>query len=226
MRQKILVVEDEIKIQDLIRDLLVDEYDVLVAGSGQAGVDAARSETPDLILMDALMPEMDGLLACRFIRKCAGTKDIPIIMLTALKEPDERIKAFSSGADDFISKPFHPDELITRIESKLQRFASLKGAQKSLEIQSGNLRMDVAGRTLTVAGDARRLTVIEFDILKCLLEAAGAPRSRKQLLATVWGDESVPIRILDSHILAIRRKLDGYDRAIETVYGHGYVIRE
>lgn len=224
-RFKILVIDDEQKILNLIRDITSDKYNVITANNGEDGLEKAQVEIPDLILIDKIMPKMDGVITTQFIRKCSSTKNIPIIMLTALKESEDRLIAFKSGVDDFISKPFHPDELLSRIESKINRFKNLQGTDKSSEIISNNLRMNLNDQTVYIGKNLIHLTSVEFHILHCLLVGKGKIQTRNHLLTAVWEKKTNDTRLLDSHLASLRRKLKKFDQEIITVYGKGYVIR-
>lgn len=225
-RRKILIVEDEEKILNLIQDVLVENYNVVTAQNGEDAIALAQSEQPDVILLDKIIPKIDGILTSRYLRKGAKTKHIPIIMLTALKEPQDRTEAFSAGIDDFISKPFHPDELIARVEAKIVRFQSLQNRVGSQEITVGNLRLNINDRSIFINDKLVHLTSIEFQIFQRLLQNQGEVQSRKALIRSVWGDDVKDDRVLDSHFASLRRKLKNFSEKIVTVYGEGYVIRE
>ena len=224
-KRKVLVVDDEVKIQTLIQDILSDQYQVILAGNGEQALEMARENQPDLILLDVLMPKMNGTVACEFLRKGSATKNIPVIMLTALKDRADRVNAFESGADDYLSKPFHPDELIARIESKIKRFDLLVKSQPAATLKRGNLKMDLIDRQVLIDDEPIYFTLIEFNILRILLEAQGEICPRQVLIQSIWKNEVVPARILDSHVLTVRRKLKKFTIPIETVYGTGYLIR-
>lgn len=223
---RVLVIDDEEQIVDLVRDLLSDSFDVSTALDGKTGLQKADELQPDLILIDNIMPIMSGIETARLLRKLSSTQNIPIIMLTALHEPDDRMAAFNSGVDDFISKPFHPDELISRINAKIQRFQSLRGLHAMDEILIDNLRMSISKRTVYVDGHLIHLTNTEFEILKILMLNQGQIQSREELTRNIWQDEKTEQRVLDSHLVALRKKLKRSRQKITTVYGKGYVIRD
>jgi two-component system alkaline phosphatase synthesis response regulator PhoP len=225
-RSKVLVIDDEIKLVKLIQNILTDKYDVITAENGEDGVAIAQSEKPDLILVDQIMPKMDGIATTQFIRNCISTKNTPVIMLTALKETQERTKAFLAGVDDFISKPFHPEELLARISSKLTRFKILNEAIKANEYNYLNLRINLDERTAYISDKAIHLTPLEFELLRCLVANLGRVQSRQQLLAEIWKDAETNERALDAHITSLRKKTKRFAGLIDTVYGRGYIIRE
>lgn len=225
-QQKILVIDDEPKILTLIESLMIDNYEVVTALNGAEGLKAAKNFNPDLIILDRLMPEMDGIEACRELRDEASTQQIPIIMLTALKESSDRIEAFNAGVDDFISKPFHPDELLTRVNAKLKRFNQLRNNSLNTEIICKNLVMDVATKTVQIDNVFIHLTETEFDILHSLLEKRNRILSRSDLVKKIWNQTEVDDRILDCHIVSLRKKIKNFELKIKTLYGRGYVISE
>lgn len=227
-RSKVLAIDDEEKILSLIQDILSDTYEVVVASTGQKGIELALTEKPNLVLVDNIMPNMSGIEATQFIRKCAATKDIPIIMLTALKESPDRTRAFRAGVDDFISKPFHPDELMARIESKIHRFRSrpLGKSKTRGQVKYLNLRINFDANTVYVNDKIVRLTALELKILAGLLAGRGKVQSREKLCESVWEEGKTNPRALDAHFTSLRKKLRHFSGTIATVYGQGYVIRE
>jgi DNA-binding response OmpR family regulator len=225
-RRKVLIVEDEEKILNLIQDVLIEKYDVVTAQNGEDAIVMAQDEQPDVILLDKIIPKMDGILTSQYLRRGSKTKHIPIIMLTALKEPEDRTAAFAAGIDDFISKPFHPDELIARVEAKIVRFQSLQNKSVIQEIVVGNLRFNMNDRSVFINDKMIHLTSLEFQILQRLLQNRGEVQSRAALISSIWGDSAKDDRVLDSHFASLRRKLKNFSEKIVTVYGEGYVIRD
>lgn len=223
-RAKILVIDDEKKIIKLIKSVLADTYDVLTADNGESGIEIAKLNKVDLILIDKVMPKMDGIKATKFFRTFDLTQSIPIIMLTALKDSDDRLLAFNAGVDDFISKPFHPAELLARIEGKISRFQSLRISTNSKEIVWRNLRLKLADQRAYIDDAVVHLTPLEFGILKELLLHKGELRTREQLIKEIWDETSNDTRSLDSHIASIRRKTKRFADTISTVYGRGYIL--
>lgn len=230
-KSKILVVEDSEAIRDGLRKVLDDHYEVLLAVDGIEGITMAIKSQPDLVLMDVMMPRLDGFMACEALRQEEMTRDIPIIMLTALQTAKERIQAFKAGADDYISKPFNGDELIARIEAKIRRFGEMRSASISLKpsfekpLSCGNLILDKESQEARVSGKTVRLSALEFKLIAFLIENKGKLCRREDILSAVWESQDLSGRILDPHILAIRRKLEGFNHVIRAVYGGGYLLK-
>jgi two-component system phosphate regulon response regulator PhoB len=226
LKPKILIVDDEPAILRIIQDLLENEFNVISAKSGEEAVHEAIDKRPDLILLDNLMPGMSGVDAARFIRKGSTTKHIPIVMLTALKEPLDRVDAFKAGVDDFISKPFHPDDLLARIASKLERFKQVfHSPEVSHDHTLGNLRINLKQQLVEIDGKRIPLTHLELNVLGVLLEHVDEIVDRKSLIKALWSSPDQDERILDVHIATLRKKIKKFNRKIETVYRKGYIIR-
>jgi two-component system alkaline phosphatase synthesis response regulator PhoP len=218
----ILVVEDELKIARLVRDYLHQAgFAVLEAHDGPGAVSVARTEKPDMIVLDLGLPGMDGLDVTRELR---STSAVPIIMLTARSEESDRIVGLELGADDYIVKPFSPKELVARIRAVLRRAdASLGGGEV---VRAGPLEMDIPKRRVSVNGENVELTASEFDLLLTLARQPGRIYTRAQLLDLVHGVsfESYE-RSIDAHIKNIRRKIEPNPKSpqlVLTVYGVGY----
>lgn len=219
------MIDDEEKILRLVSDILSDQYDVITSTNGEEGIDKAQAEKPDLILVDMVMPKLNGVETTKFLRRCLATSQTPIIMLTALKEPEDRTEGFEAGVDDFISKPFHPTELKSRIKNKINRFKTISsGKRESLEL--GNLKLDAGKQSVHIDGKAIHIPKIEFAILRELLLHAEEILSREYLLKRIWGDKDVDDRILDQHVTILRKKLTAFDHKIRAVYGRGYTVRK
>ena len=222
MTDLILIIEDEPKIANHPRDYLEKYgYRAVVAADGPAGLAAARRESPDLVLLDLLLPGMDGREVCRRLRADSA---VPIIMLTALAEESDQIVGLELGADDYITKPFSPGVLVARVRAALRRSrGEVNGATL---LRSGDLVIDTAAHTTTLAGRPIRLTPNEFKLLATLARHPGQTLTREQLLDEIHGLALGSIdRSVDSHIKNLRRKLEtGPDGPpiIETVYGVGY----
>ena len=213
----VLVVEDEAAIRDLIAFHLSREgFTVLEAEDGLSAVATWQRERPDLVLLDLMLPEMDGLAVCRAIRRQAMT---PILMLTAKGEEADRVSGLDLGADDYMVKPFSPRELVARVRALLRRTAP-----DDELLRMGQLVMDRPAQRVTVSGQTVTLTLTEFSLLRCLLEHPGRVLSRRFLLQEVWGyDFFGDSRTVDVHIHHLREKLgDGAALVIETVRGAGY----
>lgn len=222
VRPTVLVIDDESSIRGFLSEVLGARFNVLTADSGLEGIRLAKSSAPDVILLDILMPGDDGLACLEELRRDQATKHLPILMLTALNEPDVRIRAFSSGADDFIPKPFQPDELIARIDSKLSRLKSADVV--ALVLRLGNVAADMANLRVSVDGQDVNISPVEFKIICQLMRQHGQLVRREDIENSVWPAHSPAERVLDSHISSLRRKLQGSTLTLQTVYGLGYTM--
>lgn len=228
MTHRILVVDDEPAVTDLLAyNLRKAHYDVLTAGDGHTALQLARESTPDLILLDLMIPELDGLDVCRELRKASG---VPIIMITARGEEIDRVLGLEIGADDYVTKPFSVRELMARIKAVLRRTQTDEGDKESSTVLRGpgNLIMDVERRAVTVGPVSIELTRLEFDLLHRLLINPGRVLTRERLLEQAWGYEYIgDTRAVDSAVKRLRAKLrDTAPEAdcIESVRGVGYKI--
>lgn len=219
----ILVVEDDESVRDVVRRYLErEDYDVLLAGNGKEGLRAAQDHAPDLVVLDIMLPGLDGFSVCKALRGQSEAY-IPIIMLTALGEVDNRITGLELGADDYVSKPFSPKELVLRVKSVLRR-VGVDDADGS-PLVDGDLYVDRAARTATLHGEQLHLTVREFDLLAFLLANAGHAYSRADLLDQVWGWSFGDHSTVTVHVKRLRHKIERDPRSperISTVYGVGY----
>jgi DNA-binding response OmpR family regulator len=221
MPKKILVIDDEPKIVEICQDYLkAAGFQVVTAGDGEQGLDLARTEKPDLVVLDLMLPEMDGLDVCRALRR---ESDVPVIMLTARVEESDKLIGLELGADDYITKPFSPRELVARVRVVLRRVG---GDPSSEIIRAGEVSLDRTRYEITLPEKTIPLTPTEFEIMATLASQPGRIFSRSQLLTSVHGVafESYE-RAIDSHIRNLRRKLetsDGQSRYIVTVHGVGY----
>jgi two-component system alkaline phosphatase synthesis response regulator PhoP len=216
---KILVIDDEPNIVNLVTAYLKPEgYEVFTAEDGLAGLRIARSVKPDLIVLDVMLPGMDGIEVLTRLRR---ESDVYIILLTAKTEETDRVVGLSVGADDYVLKPFSPRELTARIKAALRRVKT--GPQTKQEVLSyQHLRIDIAARQVTVNDTPVELTAVEFDLLKTLAENRGRVLTREQLLEQVWGGTYYgDMRVVDVHLGHVRKKL-GRDDLIVTVRGVGY----
>jgi len=228
MERSILIVEDEREIRDLLVHYLRKEgFRPLVARDGEEGLSMARSERPDLILLDILLPKMDGLELLRVIRADPGIGRTPVAMLTAKGEETDRIVGLELGADDYIPKPFSPREVVARIKAISRRARPApEGAEEPVYEHDG-LRMDVSRHEVRFRGKRIPLTSKEFRILQALLSAPGRVLTRETILCRVWGDGThVLDRTVDVHIAKLRQKIPYLAEAIETVKDVGYRMRE
>jgi len=217
MSKKILLVDDEPEILEISRDYLrASAFDVVTANDGMQGLAAARREKPDLIVMDVMMPEMDGLELCKSIRR---ESNVPIIMLTARVEETDKLIGLEIGADDYITKPFSPRELVARVKVVLRRVSGDSAAEV---IRVDDVSLDRAHYEVQIKRRTLQLTPTEFEIMATLMSQPGRIFSRTQLLNAVHGVafESYE-RAIDSHIRNLRRKLEP-DELIITVHGVGY----
>jgi DNA-binding response OmpR family regulator len=224
-------VDDEPEIRELLKTVLEERYEVFLGSNGSEGLKLALERHPDVVVLDIMMPVMDGIATCQALRGQVGTRDIPVIMLTALKDSADKIKAFKAGADDYVAKPFYPEELMARIESKLRRASESRSATDSPLVAGakvvvcGNLSLDTESMEVKIDGKEVVLTMLEFNLLKYFIESKGKLRSREQILEAVWNSTTVSGRILDPHVLALRKKTEGFDHALCTVYGGGYILK-
>jgi len=217
---KILVVDDEQSILDLVTAYLRREaYEVHTAMDGPAGLKAARAYKPDLIVLDIMLPGMDGIEVLTHLRR---ESDVYVIMLTAKSEETDKIVGLSMGADDYLTKPFSPRELVARVKAALRRLRDGAGPAEATTLAFRHVRIDTGSREVWVDDRPVELTATEFDLLETLAEHRGMVLSREQLLQQVWGyDFYGEERVVDVHIGHIRQKL-GDGRFIVTVRGVGY----
>jgi DNA-binding response OmpR family regulator len=228
MSPRILVVDDEPSVTDLLAyNLRKAQYDVLVAADGGEALRLARESAPDLILLDLMIPKVDGLDVCRELRK---TSSVPIIMITARGEEIDRVVGLELGADDYVCKPFGVRELLARVKAVLRRAGPDQAESGSAALLSGpgGLQLDVERRSVTVEGTAVDLTRLEFDLLHLLLRSAGRVLTRERLLEQAWGYDFVgDTRAVDSAVKRLRAKLRAISPradAIEAVRGVGYKL--
>ncbi|GAB1471717.1 response regulator transcription factor [Chloroflexota bacterium] len=218
---KILVVDDEPSITNLVSAYLKPEgYEVFIASDGNAGLKAVRAFKPDLVILDVMLPGMDGVELLSRLRR---ESDVYVIMLTAKTEETDKIVGLSVGADDYVTKPFSPRELVARVKAALRRIEAGAGSGGERSVLSfKHIRIDVDGRKVNVDENPIELTTVEFDLLKSLAENRGRVLSREQLLEKVWGGKYFgEMRVVDVHLGHVRQKL-GRDDLIATVRGVGY----
>jgi len=228
--QTVLVVDDEEAIAEAVRARLESEgYRVVVALDGPEAIEAHREHQPDLVVLDLMLPGMDGLEVCKRIQRDRWT---PVLMLTAKTEEADKVAGFAVGADDYLTKPFSLRELTVRVRAILRRVERIKGVQdeETGPIELHGLSLDAARRRVEVDEEEIGLTPLEFEILLALAREPGVVLSRDQLMDRVWGyRDYAGGRVVDSHVARIRRKLgeDGNDpRFIRTVHGVGYAFKE
>jgi DNA-binding response OmpR family regulator len=224
--QTILVVEDEVSIASFVSLYLKNAgYDVRAVTTGTAALAQVASEQPALIILDLMLPDIDGIEICRRVRK---TSDVPILMLTARDEDVDKIIGLEVGADDYLTKPFSLRELTVRVRAILRRVERITSPPSTVPIDQGGLSVDPAKRKVSVDGEEVQLTPLEFEILLALAREPGVVLSREQLMDRVWGyRDYAGGRVVDSHVARIRRKLgeDGAEpRFVRTVHGVGYAF--
>ncbi len=219
----ILLVDDEPHIIELASMYLEqDGFAVISAGDGRSALDLAAAEQPALMVLDLMLPKMDGWDVCKQIR---AESDLPILMLTARDDDIDKIVGLELGADDYLTKPFNPRELVARVKAILRRAEPRREDPGGQPRRVGNLAVDAARREATVDGQPVELRAKEFDLLLALVENKGIVLSREKLLSIVWGfDFYGQTRTVDVHIAHLRDKLDGCTAAIETVWGVGYKL--
>src|SRR5882757_1548950 len=223
--RKILIIEDESDVADLLAlSLRKAGFNTTAAADGASGLQKARDNRPDFIILDLMLPKMSGLDVCRILKGDAATSHIPILMLTAKAEEIDRIVGLEFGADDYVTKPFSPREMLLRIKAILRRgpgeLSDEKLTRGSITIDSGRHRVLVGGKPVV-------LTAVEFKLLSMLMKRPGRVQARDRLLNEVWGYESaIDTRTVDTHVRRLREKLGKAASVIETVRGFGYRLRE
>lgn len=220
---RILIVEDELPMRTALRDCLESEgYRVLTAADGAEGLDRAIREKPDLILLDVMMPRLDGFALCAELRRLS--RATPVLMLTAKGRVEDRVRGLDAGADDYLVKPFSTDELLARVRALLRRASRKSDAPATLRL--GEVEINLARQTAVRRKKEIYLTAREFAMLRLMLASPGEPVTRERFLDVVWGYTAFPTtRTVDTHIAALRAKLEAdpdEPRWIKTVHGVGY----
>jgi two-component system phosphate regulon response regulator PhoB len=225
MKATVLIVEDEEDIATLIAHHMQGAgFNVMVAYNGAAAFREIDKQLPDLILLDLMLPDMDGIEVCKNLKQKPSTRDIPIIMVTAKAEEVDRIVGLELGADDYVVKPFNTRELVLRVKGVLKRIKTPVEEQKILKHEE--LTLDMDAHKVSMGNQEIELTLTEFKLLKELLLNKARVRSRETLLNNVWGYTFEGYdRTVDTHIQRLRRKLGSYGKIIETVRGIGYMIK-
>jgi two-component system alkaline phosphatase synthesis response regulator PhoP len=227
-KEKILIVDDEKDIVKMLSyNLKKEGYRTVDAHDGEDALDLAISEHPDLILLDLMLPGIDGLEVCKQLKKESKTSRIPVIMLTAKTQETDKVVGLELGADDYISKPFSPKELIARIKAVLRR--SLEKEIPRDIFQLAELEIDFSKIAVSVAHKPVELTSKEFELLKILIQAKGRVLNRDYLLDTIWGFDharDIQTRTVDVHIRTLRKKLKSASKHIITVKNYGYRFQE
>jgi len=229
---RILVVEDEPDIAALVAYQLTREgFRVETAASGGEALKAVGREIPDLVVLDRMLPGISGDDVLRSIREEPATRSLPVLMVTARREQEDRIEGLELGADDYLGKPFSPRELVLRVQSLLRRVTQPASESGGQILRAGSLSLDVSSNQVRMAGEELNLTPTEFRLLQALLERRGRTQSRRQLLERAWDVESdvsdrLQTRTVDMHIRRLRTKLGEAGDWVETVRGFGYRLRE
>ncbi len=219
-KPRILIIEDNADTRKFLESMLGKEFEIISAENGVIGIDYARNKSPDLILLDIMLPILSGYDACSLLKKDEKTKRIPIIFLSAKNTVSDITHGLTAGADDYIPKPFDYKELVARVRTRLR-----KSAESVIQpLQVGDLRIDPSTREVSFGGKNAQLTLTEFDILRCLAAKAGTVISRDQILRDVWKNDHSDTndRTIDVHIRALRRKIPLLTKHIISIYGVGY----
>jgi DNA-binding response OmpR family regulator len=225
MNERVLIVEDEAPMRTALADLLASEgYRALTAADGERGLERALAEKPDLILLDIMMPKLDGFALCAELRRVAST--VPVLMLTAKGQIEDRVNGLDAGADDYLVKPFSTDELLARVRALLRRME--RKSRRPLKLKLGEVEIDLARQTAVRGKKRLPLTAKEFAMLRLMAEAEGEPVTREKFLDVVWGYTAFPTtRTVDNHIASLRAKLEknpDEPRWLKTVHGVGYQL--
>lgn len=225
---KILVVDDEPDAVELIGfNLKKAGFEVVTALDGAEALRSARMHLPDLVLLDLMLPEIDGLEVCKLLRRDPATSAVPIIMLTAKAAEIDRVLGLELGADDYVTKPFSPRELVLRVKKLLERRQAADAEVRAEQLQVGEVSVDVPRHLVTVGGKRVELTATEFKLLCTLMQRRGRVQSRDQLLQDVWNyDNVIDTRTVDTHMRRLREKLGRAARYLDTVRGVGYRFAE
>ena len=224
MSSSVLVVEDEENLLEALKYNLEREgYVVLTAEDGAAGLETARAASPDLVVLDVMLPEMDGLEVCRILRR---ENDVPILMLTAKGEEIDRVVGLELGADDYVAKPFSMRELMARVRAMLRRPRQSAERRSSGPLRSGGLEVDVEAHQATLNGQELKLKPREFDLLSLFMRSRGRAYTRNEILSQLWGHDYIgDIRTVDVHVRWLREKIEADPASparIITIRGHGY----
>jgi DNA-binding response OmpR family regulator len=222
---RILIIEDETPMRTALKDVLEGEgYRALTAADGEIGLQRAIQEKPDLILLDIMMPKLDGYEVCSELRRLANP--VPVLMLTAKGQVDDRVAGLDSGADDYLVKPFSTEELLARVRALLRR--AQRQARLNTKLKLGDVMIDLARQTAGRGRKILHLTAKEFAMLRLMAETPGEPVSRERFLDAVWGYAAFPTtRTVDNHIASLRGKIErnpDEPRWIRTVHGVGYKL--
>ena len=228
MDAKILIVEDERDIVDLLRYNLQEAgFETDAVRNGADALHRAVENPPDLILLDLMLPEVDGLIVCRLLKNDPRTKNIPIVMVTAKTEERDRVTGLELGADDYITKPFSPREVVLRVSAVLRRIQAGKQTENTKQIETHGLTIDLDKHQVLTETGSIDLTATEFKLITLFARSPGRVFTRDILMDVIWGQEYYGIdRTVDTHVSRLRRKLGEFGKHIETVHGVGYRFKE
>jgi two-component system phosphate regulon response regulator PhoB len=226
VRRNILIVEDEQDVIDLlaIHFLRDTNYTISTANNGVAALEKARSQSPCIIILDLMLPQMSGLEVCKHLKGDRVTREIPILIVTAKADEADRVAGFELGADDYVTKPFSPREVVLRVKALERRLSTETSEERCV---CGAITLDPLRHRVDVGGRPLHLTTMEFKLLNMLIKEPGRLLSRDMLLSGAWGyDTVIDTRTVDTHVRRLRSKLGKSATAIETVRGCGYRLRE
>ena len=228
MNTKILIVEDERDIVDLLRYNLEEAgFETDYVRNGADALHRAVEKSPDLILLDLMLPEVDGLIVCRLLKNDPRTKNIPVVMVTAKAEERDRIAGLELGVDDYITKPFSPKEVVLRVSAVLRRIQVGKQSEDTQQIQRHGLTIDLDKHQVLTESGPIDLTATEFKLITLFARQPGRVFTRDILMDVIWGQEYYGIdRTVDTHVSRLRRKLGEFGEHIETVHGVGYRFKD
>lgn len=227
-KSKILVIEDDRALAKVLEyNLIQNGFEVILSSDGQDGLQQARSKQPALVLLDLMIPVLDGLEVCKRLRASNETRDLPIIMLTAKSEETDQVVGYSLGADDYVTKPFSVKVLIERIKSLLRRETQRQSADEEEVLNRQGVTIDLRKHRVTLHGEPLDLTPSEFRLLETLVRQPGRAFDRTELVDSALGSDAMVLeRTIDVHIRSLRKKFGDHADLIETVRGVGYRFRE
>ncbi len=225
--KKILVVDDESDVSELVAyHLKAKGFQVEVVNNPNSSIGTARSFLPDLVILDVMMPDLNGIQICRMLRADPKLKKVPVIFLTAKAEENDRVKGLETGADDYICKPFSTKELVLRVQTILRRLSEGAATEPKL-LHVGQISIDIDRHEASLHGKPLELTATEFKLLHLLMERRGRVQTREHLLINVWKyDTGIETRTVDTHVRRLREKLGAEAGRIETIRGVGYRMAE
>jgi two-component system alkaline phosphatase synthesis response regulator PhoP len=221
--RKILLIEDDVENQLLLKDVLSSRFHLLLASDGEEGFRLARSDSPDLILLDLMLPKLDGVEICALLRSNEATRHIPIIVITASSDFELQLQALHLGADDLLQKPFRPRELLARISTKMRRIEETKKPMTLLK--EGDIEMDLERFECRVCNELVSLSVLEFNLLRYFVENINRVLTRERILQAVWREAVVTDRTVDTHMTSLRKKIQKSNLSFSTLYGAGYILK-